>query len=191
MKLKIASALIASAALLPVAASAEGLSYSYLELAYVEADIDGVDEDADGFALAGSLEITDEVFMFANYGDLSVGPVDFETYSVGGGYAWSFSPKADLYGTLAYVKAEADLSGFGSADDDGYGIGVGIRSRVAEQFELEAAINYVDLSDSGDDTTLGLGARWYFVDQLALGFGVEFGDDADAYSLSLRWEFGG
>jgi hypothetical protein len=190
MRYLASTALIAAMALTPLAAQAEGFSYSYLELGYVETDFDDIDEDADGFALAGSLEITDQVFMFAGYGDLSAGPVDFETYDIGAGYAWSISPRADLYGTLAYVKAEVDVPGFGSGDDDGYGAGVGIRYRVADPFELEAAINYVDLQDSGDGTSFGLAGRWYFVEQFALGFGIDFSDDADTYGLSLRWEFG-
>lgn len=183
--------LIATLAMAPLAAQAEGFSYSYLEGGYAETDFDDFDEDADGWALGGSLEITPQVFMFAGYGDLSAGPVDFESYNVGGGNAWSISPTADLYGTISYVKAEAEADGFGfSADDDGYGLGVGIRYRVADPFELEAAINYVDLSDSGDDTSFGIAGRWYFVEQLALGLGIDFSDDAETYGVSLRWEFG-
>jgi long-subunit fatty acid transport protein len=183
------TSLIAVLAIAPLAAQAEGFSYSYLEGGYVETDFDEFDEDADGWALGGSFEITPEVFMFAGYGDLSAGPVDLETYDVGGGYAFSISPQADLYGTISYVKAEADGFGF-SADDDGYGLGVGIRYRVADPFELEAGINYVDLSDSGDDTSFGIAGRWYFVEDLALGLGIDFSDDAETYGISLRWEFG-
>ena len=190
MKLKFASALIASAALLPVAAQAQSPSYSYLDLAYVETDIDGIGSNADGFALRGSFELTDSVFMFAGYLDQSVRNVDLETYNVGFGYAWSFAPNMDLYGKLAYVKAEADGFGF-SADDDGYGIGVGIRSFVTDALELEGAINYVDLSDSGDDTSFGIAARWYFMPQFAVGLEAAFGDDADSYGIGVRWNFGG
>lgn len=190
MNLKIASALIASAALLPVAAQAQSPSYSYLDLAYVETDIDGIGSNADGFALRGSFELTDSVFMFAGYLDQSVRNIDFETYNVGFGYAWSFAPNMDLYGKLAYVKAEADGFGF-NADDDGYGIGVGIRSFVTDQLELEGAINYVDLSDSGDDTSFGIAGRWYFMPQFAVGLEAEFGDDADSYGVGVRWNFGG
>ena len=190
MKLKIASALIASAALLPVAAQAQSPSYSYLDLAYVETDIDGVSDNADGFALRGSFELTDSVFMFAGYGEQSIRNIDLETYNVGAGYAWSIAPNMDLYGKISYVKAEA--SGFGlSGDDDGYGVGVGIRSFVTDQFELEGAINYVDLSDSGDDTSFGIAARWYFMPQFAVGLEADLSDDANSYGIGVRWNFGG
>ena len=194
MKLKFASALIASAALLPVAAQAQEPSYSYLDLAYVWTDIDGVSGTADGFALRGSFELTDSVFMFASYAEQMLSDFDIETYSIGAGYAWSIAPNMDLYGKISYVKAEAEVeaAGFGfSEDDDGYGIGVGIRSFVTDNLELEGAINYVDLSDSGDDTSFGIGARWYFMPQFAVGVEAALGDDANSYGLGVRWNFGG
>ena len=190
MKLKFASALIASAALLPVAAQAQEPSYSYLDLAYVWTDIDGVSGTADGFALRGSFELTDRVFMFASYAEQMLSDFDLETYNIGAGYAWSIAPNMDLYGKISYVKAEAEGRGF-SADDDGYGIGVGIRSFVTDKLELEGAINYVDLSDSGDNTSFGIGARWYFTPQWAVGLEASIGDDADTYGVGVRWNFGG
>ena len=45
--------------------------YSYADLAYVTTDIDGVNEDLDGFALRGSLEVTDQAFLFGTYTDQS------------------------------------------------------------------------------------------------------------------------
>lgn len=192
MRSKLAVALTAAAVLSPCLAQADGLSYSFVDLAYVSTEIDGVDRDLDGLGLRGSLEVADNVFLFAGYIDQSTtvygGDVDAQSYDVGGGYAWSFAPAADVYGTISYVKAEVDFPG-GNVDDDGYSLGVGMRGRVAGQFELEGSLNYVDFSDGGDDTTLGLGARWYFTDQLALGVAGEFGDDADAYGIGGRWTF--
>lgn len=190
MKLKIASALIASAALLPVAAQAQSPSYSYLDLAYVWTDVDGVRGTADGFALRGSFELTDSVFMFAGYSEQMLSDFDFETYSIGAGYAWSIAPNMDLYGKISYVKAEVDGLGF-SGDDDGYGVGVGIRSFVTDRFELEGSIDYVDLSDSGDDTSFGIAARWYFTPQFAVGAEAALSDDANSYGIGVRWNFGG
>lgn len=189
MNLKIASAITASLALLPLAAQSQDISYSYVEAAYIETDLDGVSRNADGWALRGSIGITDEVFIFADYGDQSIGPFDFQSYNVGAGYAWPLAERTHLYGKVSYVKAEAD--GFGlSADDDGYGLGVGVRHLVTDQFELGAAANYVDLSDSGDDTAFSLGARWHFTPQLSLGAEASFSDDANGYGVGLRWSFG-
>jgi hypothetical protein len=172
---------------------AEGLSYSYIDLAYINTDIDQFDEDVDGLALRGSLEITDQVFLFANYADQSTSvlgdDLDVQNYGLGVGYAWPIAPSTDLYGKIGYVKYEADYLGF-NADDDGYSLAVGLRGRPADQIELEGAINYVDLSDSGDDTSLGLGARWFFTDQFAVGVEGDFSDDANTYGIGVRWNFG-
>ena len=65
-----------------------------------------------------------------------------------------------------------------------------MRARPVEPLELEGAITYVDLSDSGDDTSFGVAARWFFTDNLALGVEGEFADDANTYGVGFRWAFG-
>ena len=99
------------------------------------------------------------------------------------------SPLSILCLRIGYVNAEASAGGF-DIDDDGYLLGVGLRGRPADQFELEGAVNYTDLSDSGDTTSFGLGARWYFTEQFALVVEGEFGDDANTYGVGVRWNFG-
>jgi hypothetical protein len=189
----------ASFAICPLlAANAEGIGYTYADLAYVTTDIDGFDDELDGFLLRGSLEIADNWFVYARYLDESVSTrgvdIDFQQYSIGGGYAWSFAENMDLYGKLGYTKAEVDVENFGfgdlDTDDDGYELGVGIRARPIDIIELEGAINYVDLSDSGDDTSLGVAARWFITDAIALGVEGEFADDADTLGIGFRWQFG-
>jgi hypothetical protein len=195
MRFKFAAALAASAAFVPFLAQAEGLSWSYLDLAYVNTDIDRFDEDIDGFALRGSYEVVDKLFIFAGYADqgttVSGFDLDLETFSLGLGYAWPVGEALDVYGKLGYVSAEVDVEGFGDADDDGLSLAVGLRGRAVEQLELEGAVSYVDLGDSGDDTTLDLGARWFFLPQFAVGLEGSFGDDANTYGLGVRWNFGG
>ncbi len=195
MRFKFASALAASAAFVPFLAQAEGLSYSYVDAAYLNTDIDRFNETVDGFGLRGSYELTNNVFVFAGYADQSTSvagfDIDLQSYNLGLGYAWPLGKALDLYGKVGYVNAEADLQGVGSADDDGYSLAVGLRGRAVEQLELEGAVSYVDLSDSGDDTTLDLGARWYFTPQFAFGVEGSFGNDATTYGVGVRWNFGG
>ena len=156
MRSKLLSAMVAASLALPLAAAAgDNVTYSYADLAYVTTDIDGVNEDLDGFALRGSFEVTDQAFLFGSYTDQSAesggADVDYTTFTLGGGYAWSLSDSTDLYGKLGYVSAEVEVSvpGLGgfSVDDDGFLLGLGLRGRVAQQFELEGAVNYTDFSD--------------------------------------------
>jgi hypothetical protein len=200
MRSKLLSATVAATLALPLAAAAgDSVSYSYADLAYVTTDIDGVDEDLDGFALRGSFEITDQAFLFGTYTDQSAdaggATVDYTTMTLGGGYAWSLSDKADLYGKLGYATAEVEVDvpglGGGSVDDDGFMLGMGLRGRVSQQFELEGSVNYYDFSDSGDDTSLGAAARWFFTDQFSAFAEGDFGDDVSTYGIGMRWTFGG
>jgi len=198
MRSKLLSAMVAATLALPMVASADDVTYSYADLNYVTTDIDGVDEDLDGFALRGSIEITDQVFLFGNYTDQSAesggADVDYTTYTIGGGYAWSLSDTADLYGKLGYANAEVEVSvpGFGgfSVDDDGFLLGMGLRGRVAGAFELEGSVNYLDFSEGGDDTSLGVAARWFLTDQLNVGLEGDFGSDVTTYGVGMRWNFG-
>ena len=199
MRSKLLSATVAATLALPlVAAAGDNVSYSYADLAYVTTDIDGVDEDLDGFALRGSFEITDQAFLFGTYTDQSAdaggASVDYSTLMLGGGYAWSLSDNADLYGKLGYAtrEVEVDVPGFGSvsADDDGFMLWMGLRGRVSQQFELEGSVNYYDF-DSGNDTSLGAAARWFFTDQLSAFAEGDFGDDVSTYGIGMRWTFGG
>lgn len=189
MRSTIASLLLATVVALPAAAQAADISYSFIDAGYVTTDIDGIGDSADGFLLRGSLEITDQVFVFAGYTSQSIDGLDVNDYGVGVGYAWSISDRADIYGKVGYVRAEADLAGF-SLEDDGYGLGVGIRGRVLDQLELEGAVNYTDLSDLGDDTSFAAAARWYFTGQFAVGVEAVLGEDATSYGIGVRWNFG-
>jgi len=193
MRLKITTALALAAAMLPLMAQADNLSYSYVDFAYINTELDDFDEEIDGFALRGSVEITEQAFVFGSYVDQSTSvfgeDLDVRCYGVGLGYAWPVSDTADFYGKVGYVETEAEFAGF-SADDDGFSLGVGLRGRVAEQFELEGAVTYIDLSESGDDTVLGLGARWYFTDVFSLGVELETDDDATTYGVGGRFNFG-
>ena len=189
MRSIIASLLLATIATLSVAAHAAETSYSFVDAGYLTTDIDGISDRADGFLLRGSLEVTDRVFVFAGYSSQSIDGLDVEDYGIGVGYAWPITEGADIYGKAGYVRAEADLAGF-SLEDDGYSLGVGIRGRVLDRLELEGAVNYTDLSDLGDDTTLAAAARWYFIEQFAVGVEAVLGEDATSYGIGLRWNFG-
>ncbi len=169
----------------------DGMSYSFIEAAYIDTEIDDgpIDVDGDGFGLKGSLELGEIAFVTASYGtqdfDLSV---DLDQWSVGVGGHLPIAENIDLVGTLSYIDAEIDTP-FGDADDDGYGAGVGIRARLAEQFEVEGGINYVDLDDSGDDTSFALGGRYYISPEFAVGAGFQIGDDVTAWNIGVRVEF--
>jgi hypothetical protein len=190
MQRSILGGLAALAAALPLASHADVMSYSYAELGYVdtELDADGFDVDGDGFALRGSLPVTQNFFVFAAYQDLSFDfNVDTSLLEVGGGGHWPLTGKVDLIGKLGIVKAEVDFGQF-DEDDDGFLLGARVRGVVAPKFELEGGFDYRDI-DAGDETTIVLEGRYFFIDQVAGGLSVSLGDDVTSLGLNVRMTF--
>jgi len=186
-------ALMGALMLSSAAALADGVSYSYIQANYQEIDIDfggGADADGDGFAVAGSAEIGENWFIFANYSTFDLeSVVDYTTLDVGAGYHSDVSAKTDWYATFGYAEAEVEAQGFGSADDSGFGVSLGLRSMMSESLELYGNIAYTDLGDGADGTAIGAGL-WYTVSgNLALGLGAEFDDDVTGYGVGLRLYF--
>ncbi|MGI9222428.1 MAG: outer membrane beta-barrel protein [Woeseiaceae bacterium] len=174
------------------AAMAEGPSYSYIQASYQEIDIDlggGFDVDGDGFGVSGSVAINDSWYVFASYGSAELeNVVDLDQLGLGVGWHSPISETMDWFVSAAYVSAEVSANGFGSADDSGYGVGLGLRSMINPRLELAGSINYADLGDGGD-TSLGL-AAWYTISgNFAAGIGADFGDDISSYGIGIRLYF--
>jgi len=190
MQRRILSGLAALAAALPLASHAETMSYSYAELGYVDTELDGdgVDVDGNGLALRGSLPVTPDFFVFAGYTDLDFDfDVDLSLLEVGGGGHWPLSDKIDLVGKLGIVKAEVDVGRFDD-DDTGILLGARVRGALAPKFELEGGFDYRNI-DVGDETTLVLEGRYFFMPQLAGGLSVSIGDDVTSLGINARWAF--
>ena len=173
------------------AAMAEGPSYSYIQAAYQEIDIDLgiVDVDGDGWAVAGSVAINESWYGFASYGSGELESiVDVDQFAIGAGWHSPINERTDWFVSLAYIGAEVSAPGFGSADDTGYGIGLGMRSMLTPKFELAGSINYSDLGD-GSDTSFGVGGWYTVTGNLALGLGADFGDDISSYGVGFRLYF--
>lgn len=175
----------------PMTVVAESPNYDFAEIGYVKADIDNPDIDGNGFGIGGSFGFYENWFMFADYAkfDFDFG-IDLSTFDVGFGYHYPLSDTTDLAVSAEYARAEIDESGFGSVKDDGYGVGLLIRSMVSDQFELNGGINYVDFGgNDGDDTSFTVGGLYSFTDTVAFGGRIEIGDDINLYQLGFRFYF--
>ena len=181
-----------AALLLATPALAQDLSYNFVQLGYqsIELDAGPFDVDGDGFVLSGSFEIADQFHVFGGYGTADFDfDVDLTELSLGLGFNTPIADNTDLVASIAYVEADVDTNGFGSADENGYGASVGLRSMIAPNFELAGSINYVDLGDS-DDTSFDAAGWYYFNDNVAGGVGLGFGDDVTSYGIAVRVFFG-
>lgn len=176
-------------AALPLASHAEDMSYSFVDLGYVETDIDGVGPSLDGFGVRGSIGFAEHYFAFAEYSSQSVSGVDLDQTTVGLGGHYGLSDSLDLVGRAGWFKA--DVSGGGtSIDDDGYLLSAGLRGKIGESVELEGSVIYTDLGGSGgDDTAVAVGGRYFFTKNFAVGAEYQQGSDASTILLGGRYSF--
>lgn len=176
----------------------DNFSYSFLEADYVNTNLDsgglgGIDDNATGFGLKGSIAFTDMLHGYVDYskhdfdfdfgGGLS-GSFNLEIWEVGVGLNHAINPKIDLIGRAGYTKWDADV-----VDDDGFALQAGVRGRPAPNFEVEGLVHYVDMSDFGNATSGVVNGRYFFMPQFAVGAGVEFSDDATTWNVGFRWNF--
>ncbi len=183
--------LAALATTLPFTSQAGTMDYTYVELGYVDTEIDvgPRDVDGDGFALRGSLAVHENFFVFAEYQDLGFDfGIDATEFRVGAGVRWPLAPKLDIVGRAAIVRSEIEV-GNNDQDDDGFLLGVRLRGEVAPKFELEGGFDYVDLDDRGDDTAIVLEGRYFFLEPLAGGLLLQIADDANTIGINVRYTF--
>ncbi|MBT8101134.1 MAG: porin family protein [Gammaproteobacteria bacterium] len=172
-------------------AGAQGFDYNYFSLGYGNIDFDEVNVDGDGFGLEGSYGLSDNYHIFFDYNSAGLDfDIDATTWGVGFGYNKPISEKVDFVGRVSYEYIELDAPGVSSADDNGLGLGIGMRFAASNELELNAGINYVDYSDSGDDTGFEAGGLYKFTDSFALGLSGEWSDDVSSYTLRGRFYFG-
>ena len=172
-------------------ASAEGFDYNYFSLGYGNVDFDDINVDGNGFGLEGSYALADDWHVFAGYSDTSLDlNIDATSWNAGIGFNTPISDVVDVVARFSYEYVDFDGPGPGSADDNGFGMLIGLRFAATEELELNAGISYVDLSDSGDDTGFGAGALYNFTDRFAAGLSGNWDDDGSSYTWSARYYFG-
>ena len=176
-------------------AFAGDLSYNFIEIGYQKADLDddlaGFSIDGDGYGIAGAFEVGENWFIAVGYSalDFDFG-VDLDQLSVGGGYHFGMSESTDFFATLSYLTAEISASGFGSLDEDGYGVAIGVRSLLTDKVELSGSIGYSDLGDGADGTAFNAGALYSFTENFAVGFDIGIDEDVTLYGIGGRFYFG-
>ena len=173
---------------------ADGFSYNSVTASYGQIDFDDLNADGDILSINGSAAIGESFFVFGGFGmaDISdnVVSADVDSWDVGIGYHIPMSENVDFVSSLSYNYVDISVPGFGSFDEEGIGLGVGLRYAANEQFEIDAGVSYVDLSNGRDDTTFGAGFLYNFTENFSVGVAGDWGDDATAYSIGARFYFG-
>jgi hypothetical protein len=185
MSIKAATAFASVILAVPGIALAE-FDYNFVEGSFVDVEIDDTSVDGDGIRLEASFEIGGTFFGHVEYEDYDFDfNIDGNMTEFGGGYFHGLSDDLDFIATGQYDEVE--IEGY---DDDGLGIGGGIRARVADSLEIDAMLNYVDFDNIGNDTFADLRARYYFNDQFAVTLKLELGSDVfDTMGIGVRYSF--
>jgi len=171
------------------------------------------DSGGGGF-IGGAWEFWENMHLFGEYSSASQdiefrdgidtvgGDFDVVRWRVGVGYAYPFSPTASFYGRLSFDNAEfkdVRVAGFdvgADADDDGIGGEVGMIWAATPMFHLQGYVRYTSVgevategSDTFDsDTLVGLNGRWYFLPNIALIGGYEYGEFT-TWNAGVRFTF--
>lgn len=191
------TAILAAALLLPATVLAQGdeISYSYLDVGYLAANIDAADSDLDasGVSLGGSVAVGDRGHLFALYERAELDEaeaVDFDWRVFGGGVQFAPLDALSVYGRfgLADVNIDPDL-GFGefSVSDEGIYAAGGVRYLLLDTLELRGGVEYYNLEDGGDDTLVTLGGEYFLTDVVALTFDLSVHEDAEMFVIGGRF----
>lgn len=165
------------------------LRYSNFEVNWIDVELDDTSIDGDGLELVGSYELGKKMFLFGEWQDQSFDfGIDGTTFELGAGLRHELKQDLDFVGTLSYVDSELEVGNF-SVDDDGLALGAGIRTELGDSFELDAMLKWVDFDDSGSDTGISLGGRYFFTNKLAISFGTDMGDNYDTLRVGFHADF--
>jgi hypothetical protein len=208
--------------LIPLAASSQDLSYSYIEADYVSFDIDGIDEDDDffddiddgsGYGVRGSLAVSSNFFVFADYSDtqsdftfdsgtgLIPQDQDVKRLNAGLGFRLPILSASDLVLRGAYTDIDiGDFDLGGSSDpalddlnddsSDGWFADAGLRSQLLPWLEASAAVRYTEIEDADQFSLVGEGL-FELTQNLGLTVGFDAGDELTSYFAGVRLSFGG
>jgi opacity protein-like surface antigen len=183
---------MAAAVALPMVATAKPLNYNFVELDYLNTDLDG--PDGDGFSLKGNFAFTDSFFFTGRYNDSSVEQgafdADVQRITAGVGFKHAMSDVSSLFATLTYEDVEVDTNTPVDLDDDGFGLGAGIRFAVMENLELNGGLEYLDVGDAIDgEVGFTVGGVFDVTETIGLALGYEDVDDFGEIHAGVRLNF--
>ena len=176
----------AALVLLPLCAQA-GRDYTFIDLDYIHTSIDAgpFDIDGDGLGISGSWAFADQFHLFGgwSYQEFDF-DVDTHELALGAGFNTEINEQLDFVANVALLHADVE----GGGDEDGFQLGLGIRSQINERFQVDGGLTYVDLGD--DDIVVSGKGRYFFTDFFAGTLGLELADDVVVFELGVRWELG-
>lgn len=205
------ASLLAAAPFAASAATADELSYNYIEGGYAKVHVDDSflsNPEGDGGYLRGSFSLGPQVNVFASYGSVSKGQrldantradVDLKRGEIGVGYHMNMSERVDFLAELAYQRLELDAAlSFqddpsqnlnGSEDAKGGRVALGVRGKPSARTEAWLKAGYLDGGDFTGSFAGNLGGQINFTPTWGLVAEVELIEDFTTYQVGIRASF--
>lgn len=169
-------------------AFADPPSFTFVQVGYV-ANL-GSGTSYDGFQIAGNYAFNENLFASAGFANVNVKEFGFaangDLFQVGLGLKTDVSESSAVFAEVGYLKLKLD-SNFASDTENGYQLGMGIRSNITKNIELKAAAYYQDLN--GSDEFIQLGAAYNFTEQAAVFVNLDTDFDATGITIGARLSF--
>jgi len=191
------------AMILSTAAMADGPGYNYLQGSYTQLETDDVFSDfglnepkMTGTGFAASYGLNDNWFIAAGFNsiddDYYNAKLENDNKNIGVGYRLPVSATTDLVFSVDYLKVDFTVSADGDHDsfnDDGRAYGMGIRSMVAENFELSAAYSRVEMDEGEGSNNITVSGQYYVSKNWSLGLAYTDGENTTANTVFARYNF--
>lgn len=172
--------------------------------------------DGDGIAIGGSMAIGRRFYMNGYYKSSIIdvdgviaNPLttvavrdnfDLVLANIGLGYIHPIGESLDWLAEVSYDASNYDFGSFAGEnfdlEDSGAAVRTGFRWNPAPPFELFVFGKYSPVAkpalstrDYDSGTTIDVGARWYFFEDLGVALNYESGD-VDTTTISMRFSFG-
>lgn len=159
------------------------INYSYVELGYVELELDDVDVEGDGYELNASFGLSQTVAVIAGYQDLDLDrDVEGSEQSLGLLYHKPYSTTGDLVLGLSVLEFELDPPTGETFDESGNEFIIEIRSRSGANSEYTLGLVRREIdgeSDSGYNFGIVSGSPQGFQ------FVLDYTDTSDTKSFML------
>ncbi len=190
---------LALAAALPMSAQASELSYSFVEVDYLNSSSEifsSSNFDTEGYGVRGSFGFAENFYVSGGYAnnDFGFGGADEDRWNLGFGYHRALYDQADWFVEVGYT----DISSFAPVlDDNYYDVSIGLRGSISDRFEGIAKLSYNDGADfSGGfypqydgaiSATVGL--QWRINEMWGIVGEIEAYEDDTDYTLGVRASF--
>jgi hypothetical protein len=181
------TALTGLATILPTAAPASDLGYTYAEMRYLDADFD-TGANANGATGIGWYRLNDRFFAIGQFTSLNLdNDADATTIAAGGGFIQSLGDEWDAVATATFRHNKIETA-LRDVSHEGYGLQLGFRGMPIPKIEARAFLNYVNVTEG--DTSFFLSGDYFFSPTFCAGLAAELGGNADVISFGVRYAFG-